>query len=844
MKVNMKGAWKHLAALAIFVILTLVYFGPSVFNGKTLIQGDMVKYDGMSKEVKDYAETQESKDFPVISWTGSMFSGMPSYTASVPKAPRNFFTYLEAPVKALDERGASILLVTLISFYILMCVMKVNFWLALAGAIAYTFASYNIIIIGAGHISKCYVIAYMPLTIAGMLLVFKEKWIPGAVLTLLGVTLSLQNKHIQVTYYLAILCLILFLGYMVNEFRNKNYILPAKAAGLFVLCIIFAVLPTVGNLYSNYEMGKESIRGTTELTEKTTGTKEKVSSGLDIDYAFAWSYSIPETMTLLIPDFYGGVSGTELGPKSELYKQMKAHRMQTGKTVQAPAYWGDQPFTSGPVYFGALVCFLFLLGMMVIKNPIKWWILGATIFFVFLSWGKNFAFLNEFLFHYLPMYNKFRTPSMALVIPGLTFPIIAIWGLKLILNGEVAKNKLTQSLYWSLGVTGGLCLIFWLIPGAFLDFRSVNDTQFLGQVPNWWYDALVQDRKSLVQSDSFRSLAFIVLGAALIFWYTRSKNPAKTAGYVTMGIALLIFVDLWTVDKRYINYDSFVSQKSANIFKKTPADRIILEDKDPSYRVFNISQGDPFAETYTSYYHKSIGGYNGAKLRRYQELIDYRLKNEMGLLINALQRVETYDDLMAMNVFDRTPTLNMLNTRYIIYNPEQPPIFNQQAYGNAWFVDDFRIVENADEELAALNHINPQETAVIDRRFADQVNGKHFVKDENGQIEMTSYEPMRVRYKSSATQDQLAVFSEIYYPYQWEATIDGVPASHFRTDWLLRGMIIPAGEHEIEFRFVPQAYITAARIGSVSSAVIIVLIVVALGGYFYNRRKKATAEKE
>ncbi|NDV46477.1 hypothetical protein D0T49_05405 [Paludibacter sp. 221] len=825
MKVFLKKSVPHLIALLIFVVLTVVYFAPSVFQNKTIQQGDVVKYIGMSEEVRNYAKTEESKDFPVIGWTGSMFSGMPTYTISTQKGPRNFLSYLEAPIKAIDEGGTSMVLMGLICFYILMCVMGANFWLALAGSIAFAFASYNIIIIEAGHINKAYVIAYMPLTIAGMLLVFRKKWLVGSMLTILGVALSFKGNHIQVTYYLAILCVVLFLGYMFSEFRKKDFVAPAKVAGIFAACIVIAVLPSLGTLYSNYELSKESIRGASELTAETTGSTDKASSGLDIDYAFAWSYGKAETMTLLIPNFYGGVTGGELSVDSELGKAMKAHRIQTGKKIQTATYWGDQPFTSGPVYFGALVCFLFLLGMFVIKNPIKWWILGGTLFFVFLSWGRNFMFFNEFLFHYLPMYSKFRTVSMSLVIPGLTFPIIGIWGLMLILSQKVDKKKLLKSFYWSLGITGGLCLVFWIMPGVFLDFTSANDMQY--QFPDWYYNALLKDRESLLKKDAFRSLMFILLGAALIFWFIKSKNAAKVSKYAAIGITLLIFVDLWTVDKRYVNYDKFMPEKSVSSFKKTNADKFILQDTDASYRVLNLN--NTFQESYTAYYHKSIGGYNAAKLRRYQELIDYRITGEMRSIKSAFQNVKTYEDLENMDVFSKTPTLNMLNTRYVIFDTEQPPIMNPQAYGNAWFVENYSWVENADEELAALYSINPLETAVIDQKFADKLNSFKFEKDEDAEIELLTYEPVRLRYRSSAGSDQLAVFSEVYYPHGWEATIDGKPAEHFRVDWTLRGMIVPAGEHEIEFNFLPKAYIAAARIGSVSSVLIILLLVFALG---------------
>lgn len=834
MKTFFNKSKKHFMALAIFLLLVSVYFAPSVFSGKEIPMGDIQKWEGMSKELADYAKTDESKDFPVLSWTGSMFSGMPSYSVTNQKVPTNFLNHLEMPFKWLHDSGAGIVLIGLICFYLLMCVMGVSTWLAIAGAIAFAFASYNIIILEAGHITKAYVMAYMPLTLAGMVLVFKNRWLWGGIATILGISLSIKNSHIQITYYLALLCVILYIGYLAVKAKEKDFKSPLRTAGIFIVCIAMAVLPNIGSLYSQYELSQESTRGASELTSATTGSEEKVSSGLDIDYAFAWSYGKAETFTLLIPNFNGGSSGGTLDEHSALYKAAKSHGMRTGKTLQTATYWGDQPFTSGPVYFGALVCFLFVLGMFVIQNPIKWWLLGASVFFILLSWGYNFMPFNEFLFHYLPMYNKFRTVSMALVIPGMLFPIVGIWGLNIIFTQTPERNKLLRALYWALGITGGLCLLFWLAPGAWLDFRSVNDAQY--QFPDWYYNALLDDRKSLLQKDALRSLVFILLGAALVWWFIRNREKnARAATYAGIVMMLLVLADLWGVDKRFVNYDSFSTPQATKTFKQTTADQFILQDTDPSYRVLNLN--NPFNETNTSYYHKSIGGYNAAKLRRYQELIDHRLNGEIGQIIGALQQVKTFDELKDMQVFQHTPSLNMLNTRYIVFNPEQPPIVNPQAYGNAWFVENYETVANADEEMAALQRIDPRKTAVVDQRFAGMLQGKSISRDENARITLTSYEPVRMRYTSHAATEQLAVFSEVYYPHGWEVTIDGQPAEHFRADWTLRAMFIPAGEHEIEFRFMPHTYITASRIASVSSLIILLLVLAAAGYSVWKSRK-------
>ncbi len=821
----MKG---HIGALAFFIVLSVAYFAPAVFGDKELPMGDIRKWQGMSKELADYARTPEADDFPVLSWTGSMFSGMPSYLVTNQKTPANFLNIFDF----LSSWAGGSVLLGMLCFYILLCVLGVNSWLAVAGAVAYAFASYNIIILEAGHITKAYVIAYMPLTLAGMALLFREKWLWGCIATVIGVALSIKRGHIQITYYLALLCFVVYVGYVVLQLCKKDYASLLKTSGLLALCVVLGVLPNLGSLYSQYEVSRESIRGASELTVATTGNPEKVSTGLDIDYAFTWSYGKGETLTLLIPNLYGGSSFGTLDESSALYQAAKAHGMRANRSIQTVTYWGEQPFTSGPVYVGALVCFLFVLGMFVVPSRMKWWLFGASVFFVLLSWGNNLMWFNEFMFHHLPLYNKFRTVSMALVVPGLVMPLVGIWGLKTIFSREIATDRALRALWWSLGITGGLCLLFWLVPGVFFDFRSTLDAQH--QFPEWYYDALLADRQSLLQKDAFRSLVFIVLGAGVVYWFVRQPvNKVRASTWAGAALLLLMACDLCGVALRYVNYDMFVTPEDAHDFTPTIADQHILRDDAPSYRVLNLN--NPFNETNTSYYHKSVGGYNAAKLRRYQELIDYRLTGEIGQLVGALQQARTYADLESMQVFDRIPSLNMLNTRYVVYNTEQPPIVNPEAYGNAWFVSDIEIVENADEEMAALHRIDPRVTAVVSRSFAEAVEGKSFHKDDGGSITLTSYEPVRMRYRSQAAGDQLAVFSEVYYPHGWEATIDGQPATHFRVDWTLRAMFIPAGEHDIEFRFIPRAYITASRVASVSSLLILLLLAGGVGRWVISR---------
>ena len=811
----------HLIAILIFLALTVAYFSPAILDGKTIRQGDMEKAAGMGgSQMEQYEATAQPGEFSA--WSDAMFGGMPyagGYGNPAPNLPS--YELVEVPLKGLGYFHAGMVFTGLVCFYLLMCVMGMSTWLAIAGAIAFALASYNIIIIEAGHITKAYVIAYMPITLAGMALLFKQKRLWGAVLFLLGVALSIGNGHIQITYYLMLLCLFIYLGYLVSCVKAKQMRDLMITTAIMVGCVVLAVLPNAKNMYAQWDLGKNSIRGATELTT-TTPSGEQISSGLDKDYAFAWSYGKSELLTLLVPNAYGGSSGGTLGADSELYKELKAKGAQLGKEVNAPTYWGDKSFTSGPVYVGALLCFLFVLGLFVVRHPLKWWLFAGGLFLTLLALGRNFDSFNDFMFHHLPMYNKFRTVEMALVIPGLVMPIIAFWGLRDVLSGRVDDVRLKKGLFASLAITGGLSLLLWLMPSLFLDFRSAYDAHY--QFPDWYYNALLMDRESLASADALRSLLFIVLGAALLCWYVTSANRPKTALFVSIGVAVLMLADLWTVDKRYLSEKNFMRQRPSDVYKESVADKAILEDKDPSYRVLNIN--NPFQETTVSYYHHSIGGYYAAKLRRYQELIDHRMQGELSQLIKALQEAKTANDLVG--AFAASPTLNMLNTRYVIYNPEQPPLRNPFAFGNAWFVEQVRFVDNADAEIAALDELNPLREAVVDKRFSESLKGFTPAFDSTATIALESYRPNRLVYHTEAAHDQLAVFSEIYYQPGWSVTIDGKPADHFRADWILRSMVVPAGKHEVVFEFKPQGYIRAAYVSSISSFAILLLLVAAV----------------
>jgi hypothetical protein len=822
----LKSSLPHIGALMLFFLLILIYFYPA-FEGKILQQGDITNFKGMSQELVEYGKPS--------GWTGSMFSGMPSYHITGYSTGIDFVGWVKGYVLgAIQSDTAAPILMLLITAYILFLVLGAPWWLAALGAIAMAFSSYNIIIVVAGHVTKAWTLSFVPLVLAGMFSVFKKKYPVGFILFTFGLALLIISNHLQITYYAALLCFILFVGFIIERVRQKEYKHLGIATGILAAGALLAVLSNTNNLYLNYESGQESMRGKSELTpvSKDTKTETKASSGLDKDYVFAWSYGKGETLSLLIPNVMGGSSGGSLGKDSHLYKELKAKGAQVGQDVQTATYWGDKSFTSGPVYFGAVVCFLFLLSFFIVPKQFKWWLLGATVFFIFLAWGRNLAWFNDFMYYYFPYYNKFRTVETALVIPAFTFPILAVMALKALTEKEPDKSHLTKALYWSAGITGGICLILWIMPGTFFSFTSDYDPQY--QFPDWYYSALVEDRQSLLAADAFRSLIYIVLAAALIFIYIQAKNKKKSLSYVVAGLILLVLCDLWQVDKRYLNDKNFVSKRlySEQLFPKSVADNVILNDKDLSYRVLNLN--NPFQEANTSYYHKSIGGYHAAKLGRYQDLIDRRLTQEMSGIIGRFSAPDATLESIT-EAFASTPTLNMLNTRYIIYSPQQPPIVNPNTFGNAWFVNSYRYVATPDEEMAALETLNPQTEAVLDKQFESSIGDLQIVPDSAATITLTAYFPNRVEYTSSSSQKGLAVFSEVYYKNGWKASIDGQPVPVSRADWILRAIVIPQGEHTITFVFDPDDVRLCGTITTIFSALLLLLVIGGLGFYTYRK---------
>ena len=794
-----KKGWPHVVVVILFFALAAIYFAPELFDGKGLVQGDVNSAQGWGKDIADhYLKTGEH-----AYWSARMFGGMPhNYTNSAPIV--NIFDYLSRFLAYTLPGNALLVLLYLVGFYVFMIALGCRPGLAAVGAVAYAFASYNLIIIEAGHVNKCLVMSTMAPILGGVILCYRGRLLWGSLVTLFFTGLNVLWSHQQISYYLLIMMLVLALTYLIFAIRNHTLGAYLKSSAVLLVVGLLAVAPAAGQLISSADYVKESMRGGAVLNNNAEGQKE--SSGLEIDYAYMWSYGRGETMTLLIPNFYGSDSHHNIGTDSHTYRFFSDHgQADQGRqfTRFAPMYWGDQPFTSGPVYVGAIICFLFVLGLLIVKGPERWWLLAVTLISILLSWGKN-AGINEFFFYHLPLYNKFRTPSMALVVAEVSMAALAILAVKRLLEAD-DKRALLRPLYIAAGLTGGLCLLYALLGGGLMSFSGPADEQFK-QYPDLLM-ALVADRQGMLSADAWRSFGFIAAVAALLFIYL--KKPFN-ANYVVAVIGLLVFADLWAVDKRFLNYEDFVPQRQAREIVATEADKQILQDKDPNYRVLNLTKST-FNESETSYFHKSVGGYSPAKLRRYQDIIDYHFAAK-GINPNVL---------------------NMLNTRYVIVPTDQGPQVqrNPGAPGCVWFVNEIRWVNSPDEEIVALNDFNPVRTAVIDKAWqADLPSWQQLASsDSAATIRLTDYPaPDRLLYESQSASPRLAVFSEVFYK-TWHAYIDGREVKPIRVDYILRGLEIPAGTHKIEFRCVDDVYLRSARISLIASIVVGVVFLALLG---------------
>jgi hypothetical protein len=799
----------HIVAVVVFVVISFAYFYP-VLEGKVLKANDSTVSQINSKEIHDYRAKYGKEPL----WTNSIFSGMPAYLIST-KYPGNLFKYADAFIR-IFKMPVSVLFLSMLGFYILLLVFGVDPWLAVTGSLAYGFSSFFFQVLAAGHNTQAIALAYMAPMIAGIYYAYKRDALKGALLTAFFLALEIQANHPQITYY-ALLCLLVFgIVEFIYSVRNRSLIKFIRTSAILIIPFVIAVGINFASLYTTYQYGKYSIRGKSDLITSSSNN----TSGLDKDYITFWSYGVDETFNLLIPNYKGG-SSRPFDRNSETAKVLIQNN-NANVLSQTQQYWGTQPGTDGPHYMGAIILFLFVLGLVLVKGPEKWWLLAATLLSLMLAWGKNFMFLSDIFIDYFPGYNKFRAVTMILVIAGFCIPLLGFLALRDIYNGSLSRKEIMKGLKIATGITGGFLLLVLVIPGIAGSFIS----SYEGGLPDWLRTALIDDRKALLKNDAFRSLVFILLASGVLFAFQYDKIKK---GQSILILTLLIILDLWTVDKRYLDADRFEIQSTyQKTFKPTVADSYILKDKSV-FRVLNIYVSTFNDNTPTSYFFHSIGGYHGAKLQRYQELIDSSLINDLNHIRTVGSKAKTITEFQS--AFDSTYALNMLNAKYVIYNPDAPPVENPRALGNVWFAEKPLMVGNANEELAAINHADPSKVAVINNAFSDQIKNTDYPVSNNDSIELVSYKPDEVVYKYNAAGERLAVFSEIYYPEGWKCYIDGQESKYFRTDFVLRGMIVPAGDHEILFDFRPSSYIVGNKISLASS----ILLILMLAGYFVSK---------
>ena len=791
-----------LFAIIAFAAITLVYFSP-ILEGKRIKQHDIEMYKGMSQEINQFREETGEQSL----WTNSMFGGMPAWNIGV-KQNSNLMTYVQKIIGLGFPSPIMSVFISMLGFFILLLVMDCKIWISFIGALAYGFTSYLFIVMGAGHNSKAVAMAYMAPVIAGIIMTYKGKYLWGAVLTAIALALEIRAGHIQITYYLFMIVLIFIIAEFIETIRNKKYTEFFKASGILAVVAVLAVLTSTTTLYANYEFGKETMRGKPVLTENT-GNQTR---GLDRDYVTQWSYGIGETWSLMIPNVKGGASAYIGNDNPALENADSRFR---SSIAQSNAYWGDQPGTSGPVYVGAIVCFFFVLGLFVVKGKIKWVLLAATILSILLSWGKNFMGFTDFFLDYFPMYNKFRAVSMTLVIAEVCMPILAFLALAEVMRNPECLKKNKIYLYVSFGLTAGLCLLFYIIPDVFFDFLSKGEAeQFAklgagkdGAIYQTFASELEKVRMAIFKADAIRSFLFIMISAAVLLISINGKLKNDVAFAL---LAVLVIIDMYPINKRYLNNDNFIDKRRfEKPFVMSEIDKQILQDNSLNYRVMNLTTST-FNDASTSYFHKSIGGYHGAKLRRYQDIINHYLGG----------------DKIGGNGFWNV--LNMLNTKYLIYPQNNKAILrpNYDTFGNVWIVSDIKWVDTSNEEIAAIENTDVKTTAIVNEEFRNvigdfQISNVELPYYDSRTIKLDSYEPNELVYSFNSTKDELVVFSEIWTNKGWTMWIDGQESPLIRADYILRAAVIPAGNHEIMMRYEPKIWKTGNTIQFISSLILI-----------------------
>ena len=805
-----------MVAILVFAVISFAYFCPAVTEGRILSQHDSVAGIGAGQEGKEYLERTGER----TRWTNSIFGGMPTYQMAPSYDSTDLLKGIENLYHLYLPTYVWYVFVMLLGFYILLRAFNFKVWLAGLGAIIWAFSSYFFIIIAAGHIWKFITLAYIPPTIAGMVLCYRGKYWLGGLVTALFVALQISSNHVQMSYYFLFVMLFMAIAYGVQAYQQKTLARFGKSTGVLVVAGLIGVCINLSNLYHTYEYSKESMRGKSELVKENSANQ--TSSGLERDYITQWSYGIGETFSLLVPNVKGGASV----PLAANEKAMeKANPMYGSIYSQLGQYWGEQPGTSGPVYVGAFVVFLFVLGLFIVKGPMKWALLAATVLSILLSWGKNFMGFTDFFIDYVPMYNKFRAVSSILVIAEFTIPLLAMLALKEVVSTPAIIKERKKDFLISFGLTGGLALLFAVLPKVF--FPSYVSTMEMNALQGIPADQLVpllanleEVRMSLFTSDAWRSFFIVLLGAGLVWAY----GMGKLKQHVLIGaLAVLCLVDMWSVNKRYLYDEQFVEkQVQTQGFRQTETDKMILEDEALDYRVLNLAS-NTFNENNTAYWHKSVGGYHAAKLRRYQEMIEEHISGEMQGLYKAVADAGGDMEQLDPSAF---PVLNMLNTRYFIFplqGGQTVPLANPFALGNAWFVDEVDYVNNANEEIEAIHGLNPTEKAVVDKKFESVIQS--LPSDSTATIELVAYEPNYLKYEVSSDKGGTVVFSEIYYP-GWKSTIDGQEVAHGRANYILRAMNVPAGQHVVEFRFDPTSLHVTENIAFVALGLLALLAIV------------------
>ena len=773
MNKSLNALFVHFFALAFFVLAALAYFYP-VLQGKTIRQSDIEQYTGMAKEQNDFRKKTAQEPY----WTNSAFGGMPTYQLGA-YYPHDYVRKLDRIIRFLP-RPADYLFLYFIGFYILLCCMKVDYKLAILGALAFGFSTYFIIILGVGHNAKAHAIGYLPILLGGIILTFRKKYLWGFVLTAIAMALEVGANHYQMTYYFMLLVLVLGAVYLIDAFRKKILKHYFAAVGLLLLAVALGIAANATALMATKEYADWSTRGKSELTINPDGSAKEKTDGLSKEYITQWSYGITESLNLFVPRLFGGSNGENLGEGSKTYQYLTDQGLPRTRALEfagsLPLYWGPQPMTSGPAYIGAIIFFLFILGLFLVKGRVKWWLLGGTLLSLLLSWGKNFSLLTDLMIDYFPLYDKFRAVSSIQVILELCAPVMAIMALVVFFKPTIPSEKKLRALKLGFLMSMFIGIGLLLIRGTF-DFSATNDAAYQRYFGDEVLAMIIRDREAVYMSDTIRTLIFVIL-AALALWLFLKEKIRQNILLIVLGV--LIVIDLVGVDQRYVNKDNFVKQRLMDRpFQETSVDKEIMQDPE-IFRVYDQTQG--FEGGRTSYFHQAISGYHAAKPARMQDLYDFHIQKG---------NIEVY---------------NMLNIKYVIQQDEEGNSYaglNPGAYGNAWFIEKLREVRSADEEITALDSLDLKNEAVVNTEIFNSINRFNFQIDSTASVTLTDYKPNHLTYRTRNSYTGVAIFSEMYYPNGWNAYLDGKPVAYFKANYALRAMNVPAGDHIVEFKFEP-----------------------------------------